>query len=388
MLKKILCLIMTAVLLAGVSIASADTVDLNIPVRDVEINYAGLNVVDSGISPTTGLTLADYDVPDGFSGLAATGRYMPVLIQIDNSEGGIGNRAPWNGSYADIVYETPLYKRGVTRLSYLFSDLIPDMVGPTRSTRLNHLWIREEWDCAFAFWGSQKYVRTSVETEITRLGLRDKNILFDGTTGGKAWNPYAKRSGLLKKPNNAYWMLAGLVEQVVPADYVPANHTYKFADDIPEDGDDAEFVEITWGDKEYSSRLEYDEDENVYYRYMTNYAEDKDKNYGLYDQIEPVPEKNNKIKHTTPITFSNVIVQCMEIEYPNLDAPLPTVVGTGNAEYFMGGKHISGVWNRDTLQDRTVFYDMDGNEIELQRGHTLIVMLDYKTEGRSLSYSE
>ena len=87
-----------------------------------------------------------------------------------------------------------------------------------------------------------------------------------------------------------------------------------------------------------------------------------------------------------PVTFSNVIVQFMDIEYFSNDAPLPTVTGTNNAEYFMGGKHIKGVWSRDTLQDRTVFYDMNGNEIQLQRGHTLIIMMDYSTKGREISY--
>ena len=52
----------------------------------------------------------------------------------------------------------------------------------------------------------------------------------------------------------------------------------------------------------------------------------------------------------------------------------------------MCGKHFSGVWNRDTYSDRTVFYDENGDEIELQRGRTLIIMMDYTIKGRSLSY--
>ena len=67
--------------------------------------------------------------------------------------------------------------------------------------------------------------------------------------------------------------------------------------------------------------------------------------------------------------------------------PYPTVTGTGNADYFMGGMHIPGVWHRDSISDRTVFYGPDGEEIELQRGRTLIIVMDYQTEGHSVYYT-
>ena len=391
-MKKVISVILAIMMLALASSAMAATTLNGGEARSVAIPATSYNEVDDGISPTTGLNLkeelAGYDPEetDGFSGMAITGKYTPMLVQIDNSEGGVGNRAPWDGNFADVVYETPLYKRGVTRMSYLFSDLIPEYVGPARSARVNHVWIREEWDCAFCFWGGQRYVATNIEEAFRELGADKKGILFDGTTGAKAWNPYCGRSEVLKKPNNAYFMLAGLSVLVMEENFTPSvNHTFKFTDELPEDGDDAEVINVAWGDPEYSSMLEYDEDENCYVRYMVMDPTDPKE----YAAINPVPFKGDKIEKEadrTPITFNNVIVQFMNIEYPRIDAPKPEVVGTGNAEYFMGGKHISGVWNRSGYADRTVFYDMDGNEIEMQRGHTLIIMMDYATEGRSVSY--
>ena len=81
------------------------------------------------------------------------------------------------------------------------------------------------------------------------------------------------------------------------------------------------------------------------------------------------------------ITFANVIVQSVEYEWIDFERPIPTMVGTGNADYFMGGKHIAGVWQRDDVNSRTVFYGEDGNEIELQRGRTLIILLDWQNTG-------
>jgi len=383
--KKAISLIMILALTLCIVCASGETMINPMEERSVLLSPAVENKTEEGFSPTTGLELATLDVPDGFAGLAVTGRYTPMLVQIDNSEGGVGNRAPWHASYADVVYETPLYRTGTTRLSMLFSDLIPEYVGPVRSARVNHVWIREEWKAALCFWGGQKYEKTSITTAFQDLGynlMDPASLAFDGTTGGKVWNNYCDHTEVLAKPHDAYFMTAALATQVIPADYTAPNHAYRFTSALPEVGDVAEVIYVNWGNKAYNSMLEYDEDENLYYRYM---MEDPQKPV-LYDEINPVPNKGDKIIHLNPVTFSNVIIQFMDIQYMSSDAPLPTVTGRGNAEYFMGGKHIAGVWNRDTLQDRTVFYDMDGNEIEMQPGHTLIVMMDYQTDGRSVSY--
>ena len=216
--------------------------------------------------------------------------------------------------------------------------------------------------------------------------MNSKGVLYDGTTGAKAWNKYMDHTEVLARPHNAYAMLAALMTQVYPQDFEAPVHAYQFTDELPTEGDDASFIYVKWGDREYHSRLEYDEEENLYYRYISIQPDDLSKAAELYDDIYPVVKKTDRVIHNNPITFSNVIVQFMDIDYPTTDGPLPTVTGSGNAEYFMGGKHISGVWNRNTLQDRTAFYDMNGDEIQLQRGHTLIIMMDYQTEGRSISF--
>ncbi len=411
-MKKTVCWILALILLLGVCAAAAEGTEINGgEKRKVTLpKKAPVNEAEDGISPTTGLPLAQLaaEAPDGYVGLAITGRYLPFLVQIDNTDGGIGpmnrnnprlgNRSPWDLSYADVVYETPLYANGITRLSALFSDLIPESTGPVRSARVEHAWIREEWDAPFCRFGGQKFVGTSVEKELGDLGVKNqkdkngksgKNIDFDGTTGGKAWNPYFGRHNKTRNGNNfitslhsVYVMPAGLATQVVSPDFVPRSvHTSLFTDEEPEDGDDAENIYITWGNTLYNSMLEYDD--GVYYRYMM----DENKHYtNQYREIQAAPLFEDEILEGREITFSNIIVQFIECEYPRPQAPKPTMTGTGNADYFMCGVHIPGVWSRETLQDRTVFYDMDGNEMEFQRGHTLIITMDYATQGRSVSY--
>ena len=77
------------------------------------------------------------------------------------------------------------------------------------------------------------------------------------------------------------------------------------------------------------------------------------------------------------ITFNNVIVQSIRMNWIESTRPDPELVGKGNADYFMAGKHYQGVWERTDDNSRTVFYGEDGNEIKLQKGRTLIILMPY-----------
>ena len=138
--------------------------------RNIPLTEAGENETPDGISPTTGRTLRKLYVPDGYAGLAATGRYLPMLVQIGNDGGGVGNRAPWGVAYADILYETPLTRSHETRITAVFSDMIPDSVGFVRSARIGHVWLSEEWGGGFLFYGQQEVEGSDVKAEIKRLG--------------------------------------------------------------------------------------------------------------------------------------------------------------------------------------------------------------------------
>ena len=107
-MKKLLSLALALMLLTSAASALANTVIDPNENRGIQLTPAGLNEVEEGVSPTTGRVLADVDTPAGFAGQAVTGRYMPMLVQIDNTTGGVGRVAPWGASYADIMYETPL----------------------------------------------------------------------------------------------------------------------------------------------------------------------------------------------------------------------------------------------------------------------------------------
>ena len=411
-MKKLLSMVLALAMLLSVSAAMADATRIDgTSVRNITINDTGLNkdpqamIQEDGISPTTGRYLDDVDWKDGFVGAAVTGKYQPIMVQVSNAGNGIGVSnngklyitAPINASYADVVYEVPQKKGGgESRMTMIFSDAIPDYVGFVRSTRATHARLRQEWDCAFCTSG---YSPADVPEEWRKFGVKNPQGASPDNPGlvyvgdyPKVWADYVWRLSGKSDANSEVFMLAGIAQNIVPSDHQAANHTFRFTDVLPEGGDAANIVYVTLGSKsETNSRLEYEADKNGYVRYVT-VGKNGDQPYLDTTLVNPViknvktadGETQKKIVAEDRVlqnvmTFNNVIVQSISMNWVAGDSlrPDPQLTGTGNADYFMGGKHYAGVWKRDDYNSRTVFYDANGNELELQKGRTLIILVDY-----------
>ena len=357
-----------ALLLALTLLASAlaDTVIDGKTERKITPIPSEPRALEPGVSPTTGRMLDSLLVPEGYAGYAATGRYMPMLVQIDNTNGGIGKTMPWGVSWADIIYETPLHRAGYTRLSALFSDVIPTAVGPVRSARVGHVWLRQEWDCGFMYYGGQTRKGSSIKTEFGKLKAKSGVVLFNGTDGqGKPWKKfYTKRKGTVAPHNRSG--NAAAISALIPASHTAAQRSFLFTD-MPHEGDPAQEVSITWGAKGYGSTLVYLEGAGEYARYMRQ----------ADGSLEPWVDADTGEQ----VLFDNVIIQYTNIRYNDSeDAPVPTLTGHGNADVFQGGMHVAGMWQRKDMQSPTVFYDGEGKEIPLLRGRTLVVQLPFAKE--------
>lgn len=379
-MRRYLAAMLAVVLMWGALTAAADTVIDPKEQRGIVLQEVGLNETPEGISPTTGRELATLNAPEGFAGLAVTGRYLPMLVQIGNDSGGVGDRAPWGVSYGDIFYETPLTRSEATRMTVVFSDLIPDSVGYVRSARVGHVWIREEWDGGFLYYGQQEVDGSDVKAEFRKTGATKKGVLFSGTAGGTAWKHLYTARKRLKSPYNMDANVAAMSE-LVPESHVAPNHAFRFTDETPQ-GDAASYIFVNWGSgaANYGSRLVYRKDWDGYIR---NVGKDRADWYADRDALEGA------------IAFANVIVQFTRVDYNhnNKLEPVAYVIGKngapaeGNADFFMDGVHVQGYWKRASMDSRTVYYGQDGKEIELQRGRTLIIIFpDDGEDGRAVSY--
>ena len=362
-------LLLAAILLTA-SASLADTaLDGKSDRSIVPVENAG-NLVEEGVSPTTGRSLAGLQLPDGFSGLAADGRYQPMLVQIDNTDNGVGYRAPWGGIWSDIIYESALRREGHTRITMLFSDAIPYNVGPVRSARIGHVWLREEWGAGFVYYGQQEYYRTNVKEELDRLGATRDGVAFSGTA--KTWSDYFYSRPKLASPHDKGADVAGL-QSLIPADYAVPNHAFRFTDE-PAVGDSATVITVNWGRKDYQSQYTWSAALGRYTRMVGS-----GKQQEVYHDLDT----------GEAITFANVIVQWTDMDWPQVTAPVMRITGDaaffsdwadgsftaqGNADFFMNGVHVSGYWRRSGMDDRTVYYGPDGEEIELQRGRTMVIL--------------
>ncbi len=344
------------------------TVLQNDPDRKIAYNKADLtdNPIIEGESTTTGLPLDE-------------GWYYPVIVQISNPpetvnyEGkkvysaGLGVRAPWSGQYADIVYEGILYRDGVTRISFLFSDSLvdgmPTSAGPVRSARIGHALLREEWQGGIVFMGGPRVPGNNIVETFKELGATEKHAVFNLDTN--KYNDYWERVVGLAGPENVTVDPVG-IRETVPEEFRNATpHPFLFVDFSPyTDGYEQVYsINLDWGHEDYISHFYYDENENLYLRFSG------DAPYMSSDCVEDRDPDNAE-----QLSFSNVIIQRVPYEYVNNNKNMPKMlaVGEGNADIFIGGRYIPGYWVRESVGSPTVFFDDQGNEIQLTRGKTFI----------------
>lgn len=347
------------------SMAKEGTVLQNTPDRSIKTTTAATrNPIIPGESPTTGLPWQ--------------GEYLPMIVQISNPEGsekvdgktvnsvGIGQRAPWGGQYADIVFEGILYRTGATRISFLFSDSLaeglPTSVGPVRSARIGHVLLREEWQSGIVYHGGPRVEENNIKELFRQTGADKKGVLFDTSSGH--FTEYKNRVDGVKAPDNVNVDVAGMRSQI-PASYSAAPRAFLFSDEsLYTDGYDiAHSINLDWGDKKYISHFYYDDVENLYLRYS-----------GAAPYLTFASANDRSTANKEQMSFSNVIIQRVEYEYVNNNKIMPDMqsVGKGNADIFIGGRYIPGYWVRNSVEDPTVFYDDQGNEIVLARGKTFI----------------
>lgn len=377
-MKKIISVLAVIVLALGVAVpamAATKPNNYTLPLEGTVLQ----NVADRNIKPQTAPERHPINAGESpTTGLSWTGVYLPMLVQISNAEGsvkvndknvkaaGIGQRAPWGGALADIVYEGILYRTGETRISFLYSDSLdegaPTSVGPVRSARIGHVLLREEWQSGFIYAGGPRKEENNISAMFEELGASDKGVLFNLLTN--KFDSFRQRVKGLKGPDNLDVNVVGLRNQI-PTNYTSAPHAFLFADASPytEGYDLAYNINLDWGHEKWVSSFVYDEGENLYFRYSGGAP------YLSYASADDRTEENQ-----TWMSFSNVIIQRVGYEYTNNSKIMPVMqsVGQGNADIFIGGRYIPGYWVRTAIEEPTVFYDNQGNELQFTRGKTFI----------------
>lgn len=357
-MKRIVMLLLAALLLASTAVGSAQTAAQTVKIQPTYKRNINLqrnlpeNPVIPGESPITGLPIADK-------------KFVPILVQIDNS---LAAQPQWGIADADIMYELPIQGMGWTRLTAFFSDQYPGEAGPVRSARVMHADLREGWDALLVNFGKQHDSGSDLREALKNYGVNAKGLAIDGI--GNKYADYFKRVRYHFAPHNVTAYVANLRTLMEQQGYDFPIKPFKFSDAPRQDGQPAERITIIHKrNPDTSSSFVYDAFAKGYQRYVVD---------GPYTDLLK-PEQHliyaNVIVIRTPLTFNRSTL-----------SPLMTQAasGSGAADIFIGGRYIAGAWSRANPQARTVFHDESGNEIALNRGKTWIIQTDDKTE---VSYS-
>jgi hypothetical protein len=286
-----------------------------------------------GLSPTTGLP--------------GNTEYRPVQVQIDNEPPG---RPQYGIQAADIVYEAMI--EGLdTRLSAIFNDTLPAQVGPVRSSRVYFQLIQNEWDSIYMHDGGPYVAAWKRSYIYSPDNGGDMKVRVDGSKG---------------LPKDIFWHVTKdfaygnvkAAEEKYNYTRTPRNPMFKFDSNV----DYSKYPDVNKVDIPFIS------DNITHVEYLYDKASDK---FVRYCFGEPF------LDHDTnqAVTVHNVIVEYATLEHLDKGEGgriLMDMIGSGKAEFFIGGKHITGTWKREARKTGTVYQLDDGTGLVLKPGNTWI----------------
>ena len=296
------------------------------------------------------------EVPRAIDGvMVAPEEQTPVIVgvMIEN----LYDRAvrPQSGlSSARIVIET-LVEGRITRFYALFLGTETSSakeIGPVRSARPYYVDIAKEYQAVFDHAGGSP----EGMAEIKKLGVRDMAALAGAAV-------YHWRDRSKSAPHNLYTSSEKLSAFV--RDKYGSEHSvfqaWKYAQPsaLESRPQTAHFVHVNYSSSVYNPWFDYNRETNAYVRTHAGTA---------------FVDKNNN----EPIAVENVIVQFVPKEgyYPSGKGRLSiNVAGEGRAIIARDGKVISATWKRKTLDDRKVYTDAAGKEVEFIPGKTWVVVV-------------
>lgn len=276
----------------------------------------------------------------------------PIAVMVDNEKTALPH---YGLTQADIIYEmmNSTLNDQITRFMVLIKDYDSiDQIGSVRSVRPTNLMIAPEWNAIVCHDGGPFYINTYLErpyvdhfsgtfsrvnngkprefTEYILPGDMDKN--FRNTKVDREYNEYR-----LSEPH---------------FEFVSENKPVKMEEKMG--CFDCTLVDLPFGHN--GSQLDYDEASGTYL-------------YSEYGSAHKDPGNGNQ-----QLAFKNVILQKMTFSQLDEHGYLVwNCLDAGKEGYYItNGKAIPITWSKVSEQDRTIYYDMTGDEIQVNTGKTYI----------------
>jgi len=281
----------------------------------------------------------------------------PIAVMINNNKAA----RPQSGlSDAFLVYEIKV-EGGITRMMALYNqDFSEDKIGSIRSSRHNYLDYVLENDAIYIHWGGSPQAYSDIKSldidNLDGMVYGDKYFTTDKTLKRSLEHTRFTSSNLI---NDAIKKLK--FDTTTDKGYL-LNYTADIVDlSLKENSKAANKVTIKYSNYQTSS-YEYNEQEQVYYRYMSG-------------------EKHTDLVTDEHYKFKNIIAY--SVKYNTIDSSgrqdLKNI-GSGEGVYITNGYSIPIKWTKDSRRAKTKYTYMDGTEIDVSDGNTFIQI--YPTDGK------
>ena len=275
-----------------------------------------------------------------------SGNDRPIAVMIDNHSDA-WPQAGLNQAY--MVYEI-IVEGGETRLMALFKGVDLDKIGPVRSARHYFIDYAMENDAIYVHFGQSP----QAQSDIKKYSIDDINgIAEDGTTFWRVKDKYA--------PHNAVTSTEKLLESAKSKNYKTTSTEESVLNYVTdevnlEEGQVADTITIPHSDLQ-TVTYEYDEENKVYVRYA------RGKEQTDWDTEEPITTKN------IIITFCNNYTL---VDTENKGRQGLKNIGTFDGYYITNGRVIQIQCIKNARDEKTIYQDMNGNEIQVNDGNTFV----------------
>ncbi len=266
-----------------------------------------------------------------------------LAVVIENSP----DARPQSGyNDADIVYET-LAEGGITRTLAIFQSKDAKEIGPVRSARDYFIEWLSEYNGIFSHVGGSSVALGIIAND----NIPDLNQFYNGSYYWRANDRYA--------PHNVYTTTEKLYAAATAnkMDITGAPKPFSFKKEAEEkDRPATQTVTVNFSGPLFQVVYNYDPKTNSYLRSVAGEAA-KDKNSGV--QIAP---KNVIVEYTSVVP------------YINDEGAQGVRIGTasGKGVFFQDGVAKEMTWTKASRSARTVYKDLQGVEIQFNRGQTWI----------------
>ncbi len=270
--------------------------------------------------------------------------HFPVGVMIENL---VVSRPQSGLAQAGLVYEA-LVEGGITRFLALYSGELVTIaeLGPIRSARPYYLdWVSELGAMYMHAGGSPEAV-----VDIRSYDLFDLDQFYNPKYYYRDKDrPVAVEHTLYSSGNLIGYALRD-EEAAAAGDY--RAWSFKDGASLADRPSTEKNVLIDFSSFNYKVEYRYDREQNNYLRYMAgDIHQDKD---------------------GTEIRATNVVVQKVKTNLADAERLAMTTTGEGEALVFIDGIGRVAKWKKADRESRTVFYDLENNEISFNAGPTWV----------------